>query len=381
MATTVFVMAHKFFTPPQDPTFKTMFVGAKGKPDIIPGCMRDDVGEDNISDLNPYFSELTGIYWVWRNYPGQENIGVCHYRRYFTDEHLKNLTSPQLDEILSKYDLITTKNIPVAGNYRDSYSTSHNVRDLDSIGETIKRIYPDDWPAFDAVMKGDEQYFGNMFVMPRKLFDEYCEWMFTILMETMPAIDMTGYNAYQQRVYGFLTENLPLVFIKARGLHNYECQVAYTREKAETTEALLAIKELLIQRKTHEAADMLTQILRVRPEIALITSDLSGNVEFTKQILFIKDHDEQAGKDNYFTKEYDLDRLINYYKECFLALSHLSRGEEVEASEKKYLKDSGFDLFAANVILSNDPSSRFGRENLDQEKVIQRIGEVCVKEV
>ena len=42
----------------------------------------DDTGE-NISDKNKYYSELTGIYWVWKN--TRQNItGTCHYRRYFT---------------------------------------------------------------------------------------------------------------------------------------------------------------------------------------------------------------------------------------------------------------------------------------------------------
>ena len=353
MSTTVFVMAHKAYSEPDDPTYRTVFVGAKGKPDILPGCLRDDAGEDNISDLNPYFSELTGIYWVWKNYTGQENIGVCHYRRYFSDDSLEKLTSAQYDEILEKYDLITSKNIPTEISYRDSFARAHNVADLDAVGDTIKRIYPEYGMAFDEVMAGHDQYFGNLFVMPRRLFDEYCEWMFTILTETMPAIDMTGYNAYQQRVYG----------------------------KAETTEVVLAITELLHQKKTHEAKEMLTQILKVRPEVALITSDLSGNIEFTKQILFIKDHDESECKDNFFTREYDLTALMNFYKEAFIALSHLSRGEDVEESERKYLKDNGFDLFAANVILSNDPSERFGRESLDRNTVMQRINEVCVREV
>jgi hypothetical protein len=42
----------------------------------------DDTG-DNISSKNKYYSELTGIYWVWKN-TRQDITGACHYRRYFT---------------------------------------------------------------------------------------------------------------------------------------------------------------------------------------------------------------------------------------------------------------------------------------------------------
>src|SRR6056297_899620 len=46
------------------------------------GMTGDDTG-DSISEKNLWFSELTGIYWVWKN-TKQEITGCCHYRRYFT---------------------------------------------------------------------------------------------------------------------------------------------------------------------------------------------------------------------------------------------------------------------------------------------------------
>ena len=379
MATSVFVMAHRPYDKPDDPAYRTLFVGSAGKEDIEKGCLRDDRGEDNISDLTPYFSELTGIYWLFKNYKGQENIGACDYRRYFCDRALRVLSGERLDQLLDEYDLITSKNIRTEISYRDSYARAHNVADLDAVGETIARLYPDYSRAFEEVMNGRDQYFGNLFCMPRPLFDEYCQWMFTILLETMPAIDMTGYNAYQQRVYGFLTENLPMVFIRARGLKNYESNIVCTGEKAETREVLLAVRELLLEKRTAKAKSMLQEILKERPEVALPTSDPRASLELTKQILFIKDHQEQTGADSYFARENDLKALIDHYKECYLALSHLSDHEEVGADLTKRLIDDGFDLFEANVILSNDPSERFGREKLDPSNIIKGIGAICRK--
>jgi len=44
----------------------------------------DNTG-DNISYLNRYLNELTGHYWVWKNFDlaSVEFVGFCHYRRYF----------------------------------------------------------------------------------------------------------------------------------------------------------------------------------------------------------------------------------------------------------------------------------------------------------
>jgi len=46
------------------------------------GFIGDDSGQ-NISARNPYYSELTGIYWAWKN-TRQDVVGSCHYRRFFT---------------------------------------------------------------------------------------------------------------------------------------------------------------------------------------------------------------------------------------------------------------------------------------------------------
>ena len=60
----VIVAAHKPYTMPSDKMYLPLHVGSAGKESI--GYQRDDDGE-NISSLNPYFCELTGLYWAWKN--------------------------------------------------------------------------------------------------------------------------------------------------------------------------------------------------------------------------------------------------------------------------------------------------------------------------
>ena len=76
----VVVAAHKPYWMPADPVYLPVQVGAAGK-ESIPGYTRDDSGE-NISAKNPHYCELTGLYWAWKNLPG-DAIGLAHYRRHF----------------------------------------------------------------------------------------------------------------------------------------------------------------------------------------------------------------------------------------------------------------------------------------------------------
>ena len=47
------------------------------------GYCLDDELEDNISFKNPYYCELTTLYWGWKKDIAAEWIGLVHYRRYF----------------------------------------------------------------------------------------------------------------------------------------------------------------------------------------------------------------------------------------------------------------------------------------------------------
>lgn len=63
MLVKIYTMTHKKFDVPNDPMYVPLQVGAEGKEPL--GYVRDNTGE-NISALNCYYSELTGVYWIWK---------------------------------------------------------------------------------------------------------------------------------------------------------------------------------------------------------------------------------------------------------------------------------------------------------------------------
>ena len=66
-----------------------------------------------------------------------------------------------------------------------------------------------------------------MFVMKKEKFDEYCQWLFTILFELEKRIDISNYNQYESRVFGFISERLFNVWLEKQALNTKEIDVVF----------------------------------------------------------------------------------------------------------------------------------------------------------
>lgn len=349
MSTTIYTMTHKAFNPPEDKTYVPLHVGREGKQDL--GYLGDNTG-DNISDLNCYYGELTGVYWLWMNRTIPGNVGICHYRRFFINDNQELLSEPDFEKLLSEYDIITSKAMYCdKDNYRDYYAAAHNVFDLDMEGEVIKEIYPDYYDAFKTVMAGKKHYFGNLMVTSSELFDEYCEWLFNIFAVLGDRIDVSSYDEYHRRIFGFLSEQLLLVWVTAKGLKVYESRIGITEEKAETKELKQAVGVLLADHKVSEARELFTEILKVRPDIRLEHSDLRGEIPIIEQLLYILEEEKKAGLDGALTKTTSLTSLINLYRDT---LDILRKGTEMTDEDKKFLSDNSVSDIMIQVIKINN---------------------------
>ena len=103
------------------------------------GYLCDNTG-DNISAENCYYSELTGLYWIWKNVHTYKYVGTCHYRRYLLNEQEKIFTEAEYLELLKDYDLITTKRVVLNNSYYYGFATNHNIHALDMRDEQNELI-------------------------------------------------------------------------------------------------------------------------------------------------------------------------------------------------------------------------------------------------
>jgi hypothetical protein len=219
---------------PKESIYLPLHVGREGKEDL--GYQGDNTG-DNISIKNPNYCELTGLYWAWKNL-SCEYIGLCHYRRYFTNKNLIQrflhkhnkfdliLTESEIKKLLEEYDVI----LPTKRNYYietvwSHYKNAHHIKDLEETRNIIREKYPNYLEAFNRVMAGSKLHLYNMLIIKKEYFDEYCEWVFDILFELEKRIDISGYNSYQKRIFGFIAERLFNVWIEQKHLKSKQLNV------------------------------------------------------------------------------------------------------------------------------------------------------------
>lgn len=215
----IYIVTHKAYKMPESSIYKPIAVG--NKKDNLKDIYLTDDTKDNISDKNYSFCELTAMYWIWKN-TNSHFVGINHYRRYLTltDDNINNnyfkfiLNEDQLEDIFKNYDIILPKQKELLfSNVIKHYKRHHYLKDLLECKKIILEKYPEYVESFDNVMKSNKMYICNMLVTKKDIYDNYCNWLFTILFELEKKIDINDYSETQKRVFGFLAERLFNVWI------------------------------------------------------------------------------------------------------------------------------------------------------------------------
>ena len=220
----IIVATHKQFVMPQDKElYLPIHVGCEGKKDL--GFQGDNTG-DNISVLNPYYCELTGLYWAWKNLEC-DYLGLVHYRRYFTKKAVAYKDSINIDAvILDKDDVekmleVSNVIVPKKRKYYIETLYSHYAHTLDSshldlARKMIEEKNPEYLASFDKVMMQRSGYMFNMFIMKKELLDGYCSWLFPILFELQNRVDVANLTVFEARLFGRVSELLFNVWLEEK---------------------------------------------------------------------------------------------------------------------------------------------------------------------
>ena len=212
----IYIATHNQKVPSAEFPYVPIQTGAALSKDTF-AKIKDNTG-DNISIWNPYFCELTALYWIWKN-ADSSVVGLMHYRRKFS------LDTSQINSILESHDVI----IPPAYFFRQSlyeeYRVSHIIEDLDLAICYIQRNYPEMASTFERVLSHNRLIPYNMLIAKKGFLSAYCNWLFPILFYIYQTIDLKDRTPYQKRFLGFLAERLFTLFLEYTHLGIYTCPV------------------------------------------------------------------------------------------------------------------------------------------------------------
>lgn len=188
---------------------------------------------DNISNKNNLYCELTATYWIWKN-DRSDYVGLVHYRRFlrknhssfveriinrfnFFDNFVRPVSSSALLKLLKKYDVILpTKIVFGDTTVQEQYQYSHGGDDLSVVRLVLQKKYPDSVASFDRLLCGNSFHHCNILITKKSIFDDYSSFVFDVLFESEKIIGS------KPRVYGFISERLMDVFLELRGLSYIE---------------------------------------------------------------------------------------------------------------------------------------------------------------
>lgn len=233
----VVVATHKAYRMPSDPMYMPIHVGAALHHDDLQEMLGDDTG-DNISDRNAYYSELTGLYWLWKN-GKSEYKGLTHYRRHFATASISRIfKKDRFDRIVGQSEVMSllAENdiiVPRKRHYYiesvySHYAHTFHAEQFDVCRDVLSDMRPAYLSAWDRLMEARSAHIFNLFIMSSSKFDEYCDYMFPVLFELERRLNPSKYDSFNARYIGRVSERLLDPWLETNGYGYSELPVLNT---------------------------------------------------------------------------------------------------------------------------------------------------------
>lgn len=188
-----------------------------------------DSDGENISRKNGNYSELTVLYWIWKNRlienisikgssdkrdkqekrfdsDKAEYYGLCHYRRILelSEDDILRLNDNGVDVVLP-YPMPYEPDI---GEHHKRYLAE---QDWQALLTALKELQPKYADAFPAVLRQKYFYNYNIILARKKALADYCEWLFPILERIEQLSEPKGWER-KDRYIGYMGETLETLY-------------------------------------------------------------------------------------------------------------------------------------------------------------------------
>ena len=173
----------------------------------------------NISNLNQYYGELTGLYWIWKNklveMKRDDLIGNCHYRKLWLNNLYINKQKFSFSSLYSK--LLNPINIssecesiqvqPINFQNKNLSKDFQEVHKIDILNDCVNFLDENNKSLFLKHLDKNVLYPLNMFITKVDLFEKYCETLFPWLEKCLNlCLKKNLCIGYNTRLPAFLAE-------------------------------------------------------------------------------------------------------------------------------------------------------------------------------
>lgn len=168
----------------------------------------DNAGE-NISDKNGNYSELTGLYWMWKNRIRRNDekfYGLAHYRRFLelSEDDQRRLATNEIDVVL-----------PYPMPYEPDIEAHHlrylTDQEWNDVLQALKELEPEYAEAFPNILSQEYLYNYNIVLAKGKVLDDYCSWLFPLLFRIEEINNPDG-DKEPNRYIGYVGETLETLY-------------------------------------------------------------------------------------------------------------------------------------------------------------------------
>jgi len=195
---------------------KPLGLGNTGYPDH---WLTEKAG-NNISELNKYYGEATGFYWIWKNRLKNLNendwIGTCHYRKLWLNNLYErkqklsisslhsNLLKPN-NKIFADCDVVQVQ--PIFLKNETIFEQFEKVHKSKVLENCVNFLEMNEREQFKDNLNENKLCGLNMFITRVHLFKKYCEVLFPWLEQSLEyCLKNDLCKDYNTRLPAFLTE-------------------------------------------------------------------------------------------------------------------------------------------------------------------------------
>lgn len=185
-----------------------------------------DCDGDNISAKNGNYSELTALYWMWKNCLANsltnkeyEYYGLMHYRR------ILDLTEDDISRLVDNdQDVVLPYPMPYEPDIEMHHERYLKKEDWNAVWNAVMELQPRYTEAFHDILKQKFLYNYNIILARKHVLTEYCEWLFPIL-ERVEELSIPQGSERADRYIGYIGETLETLYF----MHNKDkLNIAHT---------------------------------------------------------------------------------------------------------------------------------------------------------